>query len=255
MTKTEQDKWKEKKSGEIFIGAHYFHHHASEKLTSSFKEDMKKGLCGKIDVEPIIRELKNKTVLKQGITSTHLNKELKSKMKANINNLKLEVQEEDGVYYDGGKIGGFDFAVINDENNLINLYNNCYGSKHYDDGGNRWSAFIAQNDSLKGIANKIKENGVLGKNMVLKNKKSQIIVGEMQFGNWGLVYRDFFKLLKANVQTDVDCLIFVTDTGSLENLLSDGIVTYSNTKALLIEFAKVLTVPIWLIGLDIKNIK
>ena len=78
-----------------------------------------------------------------------------------------------------------------------------------------------------------------------------LIVGEIQFGNWALAYRDFFKVLKANVQNSVDCLIYVVPTGNLESMLSDGIVTFDKTKIILEDFAKVISVPVWIIELDI----
>ena len=78
-----------------------------------------------------------------------------------------------------------------------------------------------------------------------------LIVGEIQFGNLALAYRDFFKVLKANVQNSVDCLIYVVPTGNLESMLSDGIVTFDKTKIILEDFAKVISVSVWIIGLDI----
>ena len=63
-----------------------------------------------------------------------------------------------------------------------------------------------------------------------ENDDIPLILGEIQFGNWALAYRDFFKILKANVQTSVDCLIYICPTGDLENMLSDGIVTFNKTK-------------------------
>lgn len=78
------------------------------------------------------------------------------------------------------------------------------------------------------------------------------MLGEIQFGNWALAYRDLLKTLKANVQTSVDCLIYIVPAGNLEGLLSDGIVTYNKMKVILDDFAEVVNVPVWLLGLDIK---
>ena len=87
-----------------------------------------------------------------------------------------------------------------------------------------------------------------------KNDDIPLILGEIQFGNWALAYRDFFKVLKANVQTSVDCLIYICPTGQLESMLSDGIVTFDKTKKIIKEFEKVINIPIWLIGIDL-NVK
>lgn len=79
-----------------------------------------------------------------------------------------------------------------------------------------------------------------------------LIVGEIQFGNWALAYRDFFKVLKANVQNSIDCLVYVVPTGNLEAMLSEGIVTYDKSVKILNEFSKVVSVPVWVIGIDLK---
>jgi hypothetical protein len=80
-----------------------------------------------------------------------------------------------------------------------------------------------------------------------------LIVGEIQFGNWALAYRDFFKVLKANVQNSIDCLVYIVPTGKLEKSLSDGIVTFDKTLRIIQEFEKIIIVPVWLVGIDIKS--
>jgi hypothetical protein len=82
-----------------------------------------------------------------------------------------------------------------------------------------------------------------------------LIVGEIQFGNWALAYRDFFKVLKANVQNSIDCLIYIVPTGNLEKSLSDGIVTFDKTLRIIKDFEKVINVPVWLVGIDIKDLE
>ena len=99
---------------------------------------------------------------------------------------------------------------------------------------------------------KILENVQNGVDLEIENNNEPLILGEIQFGNWALAYRDLFKILKANVQTSVDCLIYIVSTGELELMLSDGIVTFDKTKKIIEEFNKVVSVPIWLIGIDVK---
>ena len=105
---------------------------------------------------------------------------------------------------------------------------------------------------LEVIANYINEPA--GEDAEYKKRENDppLLVGEIQFGNWALVYRDLFKVLKANVQNSVDCLIYIVPDGNLVKLLSDGIVNYEETKGILNEFSKVISVPVWLIGIDIK---
>ena len=123
----------------------------------------------------------------------------------------------------------------------------------YADGENRWEKFLKKNPDLLEIANNLKKIEEKGKNISKSNNETPIplIVGEIQFGNWALAYRDFFKVLKADVQNSVDCLIYIVPTGNLEKMLSDGIVTFDKTKKIMEEFSKVISVPIWLIGIDV----
>lgn len=118
----------------------------------------------------------------------------------------------------------------------------------------RWKKFLNKNPELEEISKEIINIDSIGLN-IKKNKteiSQPLIVGEIQFGNWALAYRDFFKVLKADVQNNIDCLIYVVPCDNLENLLSDGIVTFGNTVKIIEEFAKVINVPVWVIGLDIE---
>ena len=135
---------------------------------------------------------------------------------------------------------------MNSERNLHKLHELCFGKLRYEDGQKRWLKFLENNPDLNEYVNSTDFN----KNDVKDD--IPLILGEIQFGNWALAYRDFFKVLKANVQTSVDCLIYICPTGELESMLSDGIVTFTKSKKILTEFQKVISVPIWLIGLDIK---
>ena len=104
------------------------------------------------------------------------------------------------------------------------------------------------------ISEKLKSKEVNGNNIESEHQdqSTPLIVGEIQFGNWALAYRDFFKVLKADVQNSIDCLIYIVPTGELEKLLSDGIVTFDKTKKIIEEFSKVISVPVWLIGIDVE---
>ena len=130
--------------------------------------------------------------------------------------------------------------------------NLCFGELKYSDGLKRWEKFLSRNSDLKDFAETLVRTEELGQNIPFLDINEPLILGEIQFGNWGLVYRDFFKLLKANVQTSVDCLVYIVCTGELENLLSSSIVTYEKTVSLLKDFSKVINVPVWVIGVDIK---
>jgi hypothetical protein len=46
--------------------------------------------------------------------------------------------------------------------------------------------------------------------------------------------------------------VYIVPTGALEKSLSDGIVTFDKTLKIIKDFEKVINVPVWLVGIDIK---
>ena len=258
MNQAEKDYWLSVKYGDLYVGKEYFHHHAYEIMTThnSLAKDFREVLTGQIAIESRLK--KTRENFSKGIKADYLNKELRRLLgEASDNNLKFEVVEERGVFYfssEKSAIGGFDFAIINHTKNITALRNLCFGELQYHDGDRRWKKFLKKNPELELIAGRIQESAFVGsdKEYQATSSDSPLIVGEIQFGNWALAYRDFFKVLKANVQNSVDCLIYIVPTGDLETMLSDGIVTFDKTKKILESFAKVISVPVWVIGLDIK---
>ncbi|QBP92624.1 hypothetical protein E1A90_16570 [Bacillus mycoides] len=78
------------------------------------------------------------------------------------------------------------------------------------------------------------------------------ILGEIQFGNWALAHRDILKVISTQKETDVDLFIYITATGDLSKALSSSTVNFKNMESLLNEFKNVLSMPVWLIGIDFK---
>jgi hypothetical protein len=236
------------------ISNQFFHHHSEGILKhySYINNLFYNALQEEIEVE-VSDRVKGGINLK-GITAGSLNKEIR-RLLEKVNNIEFEVNQLDGVYFVSGQTNGFDFGLIDNEYNLINFRNLCFGNRHLHDGIKEWKKFLSnpRNVMYKEVAEKL--NLIDGNSFgidLLAEKKSPIILGEIQFGNWALAYRDFFKVLKANVLTNVDVLIYIVPDGKLQAHLSDGIVTFNNTLEIISEFAKVITVPIWLIGLDFE---
>lgn len=257
MNNFEIENWESVKTATLKVSKQFFHHHAFEIMNShkELRDNFLNTLSSKINIEPRIKLTKGKE--SKAIKADFLNKEIRRILTITPDNkLKFEVVEERGVFYfseEKSSIGGFDFAIINHPQNILALRNLCFGELQYHDGLKRWNTFLRKNSDLKDIADNLVNSNTYG--IDLEYFKSPIdnplIVGEIQFGNWALAYRDFFKVLKANVQNSVDCLIYVVPTGNLEAMLSDGIVTFDKTKIILEDFAKVISVPVWIIGLDI----
>jgi hypothetical protein len=257
MDNTEQEQWLKTKQARLYIAKEYFHHHARQILMANYnlKDIFTQNFNRNIAITPRIKDTKKN--YSKAIEAKSLNEELRLILRQNATqNLKFEVIEDRGVFYfssSKNSIGGFDFAYINHKKNLISLWNLCFGEVRYHDGLKRWNKFIEKNPELLQFAPNDQSDDH-GKDFQYQTTQNDppLFVGEIQFGNWALAYRDFFKVLKANVQNNIDCLIYIVPTGNLENLLSDGIVTYDNTVKILEEFAKVISVPVWVIGLDIN---
>lgn len=261
MTDIEKKDWLKESKAILKISKEYFHHHAFEILNThrTVKRNLEKSLNSDIGIIPRIKKSGQKN--SRAIEATNLNKEIRKLLNKYPNNeIKFEVNEDKGVFYfkaEKSSIGGFDFAILNQYKNINALRNLCFGEIHFHEGEKKWESFLIKNPELREISKKLKQIENIGQNTNIEESISTeitpIIVGEIQFGNWALAYRDFFKVLKANVQNSVDCLIYIVPTGQLEEMLSDGIVTFDNAKKIILDFAKVISVPIWLVGIDFEN--
>lgn len=257
MTDNEKKDWLNSKSANLYISKNYFHHHAFEIISTHkyLKKDLENCFNSPIAISPRIKKAgkKESKGIKAGDLNIVIRELLEKKLKAEI---KLEVNEEKGVFYfsnEKSTIGGFDFAILNHEQNLTSLRNICFGELQYFEGQKKWDKFLSKNPDLVKIAEKLKKQEATGVDIKKSNQnKTPLLVGEIQFGNWALAYRDFFKVLKANVQNSIDCLLYIVPTGNLENMLSDGIVTYDNSIKIIEDFSKVISVPVWVIGIDVK---
>ncbi len=238
----------------LMVKQEHFHHHSDGILTKhlKYRNSILDVLSGPAEIEIIQRKRKDNTY--SGFSADSLNAEIRKKLRK-INNIKFEVQEHDGVFYYEGKTGGFDFALIDDVKNLFQLRNLCFGRRSLNNGIAHWRKEISKNEEL--FSNIISKEEMLDKadfGHDLEYVSSEpLIVGEIQFGNWALVYRDFFKVLKANTLLNVDVLVYIVATGRLHSGLSDSIVSFKDTCEILEEFKKVVSVPIWVIGIDVNE--
>lgn len=263
LTTQEKDDWKKINNARLHVSKNYFHHHANKVLKNHVEVfgGLKDCFTSNIQIKTMIRNKKNQASKAKeyykGIEAKDLNIRLRELLKNDsTNDIKFEVNEDRGVFYfsaEKGSIGGFDFAIINHLKNITSLRNLCFGELHYENGKKKWDDFLKNNPELIKIAEKLQNTSLKGIDIHYKysDEHPPLVLGEIQFGNWALAYRDFFKVLKANVQNSIDCLVYVVPTGNLESLLSDGIVTYDKTLEILQSFEKVISVPVWVIGLDI----
>jgi len=169
--------------------------------------------------------------------------------------LHFEIYNEDGVFYKSTNKRDFDFAHIDTKYNLMKLWNLCFGRKALHNGELHWKKTSSEDNSnfLKSeFKNTDWDSYNKGKDIDDIKKSSLTILGELQFGNWALVYRDLFKLLHADTNSGVDLFIYITAYGNLLSYASKGIVSYGKTIKILNEFNNIIKTPIWVIGLDIE---
>ena len=234
----------------LFISNEFYHHHADGILEkyNDIKDFFVAALASNVTLEFINRKKG------LGINSTSLNKGIRALL-SDVSDILFEVNQKDGVYYISGQTNGFDFAIIDSEQNLLNFRNLCFGSRTFENSDRLWKDFLRKNPKYNNIVAKLSLPNPTEKAVrkdLPTSKVKPIILGEIQFGNWALAYRDLFKVLQANILTEVDVLIYIVADGTLSSRLSDGTVNFIDTKKIIEEFAKVITVPIWIIGLDYR---
>lgn len=128
--------------------------------------------------------------------------------------------------------GEFDFSIYDKDTNFYNLWNHCYGKEAVRNGdeiieycirddktSNEWLAFIEKQKPKK-----YEENLEIPSDADVFN-----IIGEIQFGNWAMVYKDMFRLVSAiNKKAKIDLYVYVAADGNLKKLMSDGVVGFED---------------------------
>jgi hypothetical protein len=82
------------------------------------------------------------------------------------------------------------------------------------------------------------------------------VVGEIQFGNWALAYRDIGRMLAVRnkfAPTPISLFVVLVATGCLRNSISAGTVNFDQFRIALERVGNDLPVPTWLIGMDFDH--
>jgi hypothetical protein len=82
---------------------------------------------------------------------------------------------------------------------------------------------------------------------------SPTVLGEIQFGNWALAYRDVGRILAVRqkfADAPITLFIIIVATGCLADFISEGTVNFSQSKRTLERVGPDLPVPTWLVGID-----
>ncbi len=236
----------------IKIEKNYFHLNADKILNNNGKISSHLHTSFNSTISLPTRQKKTGKSFTEAFYADDLNIELRRLLETDT--IIFEVYEKDGVFHFGHKSkNGFDFAFIDHKKNLINMWNNCFGKRVFSNGDKLWKNFLSVSSHYDIMKDELKLDEYEKGSNITCDKTQPIIVGEIQFGNWGLGYYDLFKVIKANILMDVDALVYITSVGKLTSYLSDGIVTFEKMRATLKDFKKVIPIPIWLIGLDFTD--
>lgn len=259
MTLAEEKKWKKRNTCTLFISESSYFRNADLFLEKNNYISKEVNMCIN---NRIIRNQRftskakqtrdKKTYYIRRIDSRPLNQQIIKTFEASSLNFKREVQFIEGVFYNSAQIGGFDFALLDDNYNVTNFWNYCFGRRSIYEGDKKWSTEVDKRLDWNHISQNLKLHDTKPGEDAIQNKMKPIIIGEIQMGNWGLLYRDILKAIQIQHAEDIDLLIYITPVGNLRNYISDGTVNYEKSKEVFNTFKNILTVPIWLIGIDIK---
>lgn len=217
------------------------------------RDNVRKALSQEETVETTKRESKNKTGY-EGIKANSLNFALRRCLSAQ--SIKGETHVENGVFFHKTK-EGFDFSVYDEKYNMARLYNYYQGSVGILNGDTKimdlYKKMGCKKKEWKGkiaaISSKVDHNADYK-----VNKEMLTVAGELQFGNWALVYRDLFRLLGADSDPGIDFYIYVAADDELSALLSANTVSYKSAGDVISEYLSIIKTPVWLIGLGIEKI-
>lgn len=171
--------------------------------------------------------------------------------------IKGETHVENGVFYHKTK-EGFDFSIYDDEYNMSRLYNYYQGTIGILNGDKKifdlYNKMGLEKNVWEGKIKAIQSKTESCNSDYVVDKSKLTVVGELQFGNWALIYRDLFRLLNADSNPGIDFYIYVAADKNLSGLLSAQTVSYKQAKDVISEYLSIIKTPIWLISLGIEEL-
>jgi len=211
------------------VGNPVFFNNAEDKyeLHKDVIDDIIKALDGEFTVGYLTRKKK----FIHGINAQSLNEAIRKKLEL-IPGIQGETDVVFGSFLPTKKMKGeFDFCIYDQESNFYNLWNHCYGKTGAVNNGDdvvdyyikqskceaEWDRFLDERKPQKYV-----------EDLVIPSKAFNLI-GEIQFGNWAMVYKDMFRLVSAiNKKAKIDLYIYVAANGNLLKLMSDNIVVFKD---------------------------
>lgn len=235
----------------LSIGAERLHGHAQRVLDNApgLEEEVRLAVTRRVG---IVRSLRKKG---DGLTAGSLNEALKRSLRES-GEWSFEATVREGVILDSAspatKREGFDVARYDYRANAARMWTHCFGSRALARGGDIWEQFKRRRPDQHEVLAEVESLGSEGEDLALESRVVTIL-GDIQFGNWGLGYRDILRLIDADDQIRVELYVYVTGEDSLNRYLSDSIVTFRQTVDLLQQFPRLVRVPVWVIGLAAQD--
>lgn len=239
-------------SGRISISEEYFHYNARI-IADSYPAQIgviRAALSAAVPVKPTIRT--KKKVERAGIDAGALNHEIRESLRQRDKlGMRFECAERDGFFLSDTSTRGFDFAYVDEEFNTIAYRNKCRGPLAFHGGEQMWAPKYRESMGIRELPTAHPVYTTPPGQPVLLTRSAPMILGEIQMGNWALLYYDLFKALAALESAALDLYIYVCPTGRLQELISEGTVNFRDARQVFAEKENVLRFPIWLIGIDL----
>lgn len=183
-----------------------------------------------------------------GINADSVNKALRNALKK-IKGVNFETSVENGAFFERKTKSDFDFSFYDKMLNYEKFWNHCRKLMEFDEKIKQsitseyvesWEEFLM---SYKPERSEDVNTGI----------DEYTVIGEIQFGNWAMIYKDIIRLLRAKNSPGVELYIYITDMGKLNDFLSSKIVEYKKALQVLQENMDLIETPILIIGLDIDS--
>lgn len=208
-----------------------------DQIKECIQEELEIGITNRAD------NSKKSTI---GINAVTLNLALRNAM-SKIDGIHFETSVENGAFFERKTKSNFDFSYYNRMLNYAKFWN--YGRNHAD-----FDKKISQS-----ITSEFVESWEEFLNTYRPKRDEDIdtgitdytVIGEIQFGNWAMIYKDIIRLLRAKNSPGVELYIYITDTGDLNKFLSSKVVEYKKALRELQENMDIIQTPILIIGLDV----
>lgn len=217
------------------------------------EDRIRTALTQKETIDTKRRERKNRPPF-DGVDAKSLNEALRRCLSSD--HIKGETHVENGVFFHTTK-EGFDFSIYDENYNMSRLYNYYLGTVGVLDGDKKilelYKKMGCKKKDWKGKIEAIRSKIAYNTDYIV-DKEILTVAGELQFGNWALIYRDLFRLLDADSNPGIDFYIYVAADEDLSRLLSDQTVSFKQAGDVMSEYRSIIKTPIWLIGLGIEKI-